>query len=79
MIKHLILSQKGLEKGTIYEVLMLKEESPFLACKRVFSALYNQVDSDRLKKVSRHPNNYFATAYDLVYKKNALKNVNLLS
>ncbi len=54
---------------------MLKEESPFLACKRVFSALYNQVDSDRLKKVSRHPNNYFATAYDLVYKKNALKNL----
>ncbi len=54
---------------------MLKEESPFLACKRVFSILYNQIDTDKLRKVSRHPNNYFASAYDVLYRKANLENL----
>lgn len=45
-------------------VLSLKEESPFLACKKVFSILYNKADGESLKKVSKHPNNYFNVAFN---------------
>lgn len=54
---------------------MIKEESPFLACRKVFSALYNKVDGEQIKKVSKHPNNYFNTAYNSLYKKVDMSNL----
>jgi hypothetical protein len=54
---------------------MLKEESPFLACKKVFSALYNKVDNESIKKVAKHPNNYFIEAYKYTTAKPKLENL----
>lgn len=58
-----VLKTKGLAIAIISDVLKAKDESPFLACKKVFLALYNVSDTESIKKVSRHPNNYFYTAF----------------